>query len=163
MLRDSFATKSWRDKFKVWFSDARWRPDDVTKRFPVLRNDLSSFVKYDPKIDVLQKIYAFFQIFSLIIIPNFIVSGLDQQTYFQSLMLIINAVLFITFTLMYLEEKQSALWMKSIRSISFIILIFFGVIELSLPSVQISGIHALICLLYLAIALPLRIIKFQSA
>ena len=45
MLRDSFATKSWRDKFKVWFSGARWRPDDVSKRFPVQRNDLSSFVK----------------------------------------------------------------------------------------------------------------------
>ena len=146
----------------MWFSDARWRPDDVSKRFPVQRNDLSSFVKYDPKIDVLQKIYAFFQIFSLIIIPNFIVSDLDQQTYFQSLILFGNAVLFVTFTLMYLEGKQYALWMESIRSISFIILIFFGVIKLSLLSVQMSGIHALVCLLYLAIALPLRITKFQS-
>ena len=163
ILRDSFVTKRWGDKFKVWFSDARWRPDDVSERFPVQRNDLSSFVKYDPKLDVFQKIYAFFQIFSLIIIPNFIVSDLDQQTNFQSLILIGNAVLFITFTLMYLEGKQYALWMESIRSISFIALIFFDFSELSLLSLQISGIHALVCLLYLVIALPLRIVKFQSA
>ena len=64
---------------------------------------------------------------------------------------------------MYLEGKQYALWMESIRSISFIALIFFDFSELSLLSVQISGIHALVCLLYLAIALPLRIVKFQSA
>ena len=52
-------------------------------------------------------------------------------------------------------------WMESIRSISFIALIFFDFSELSLLSVQISGIHALVCLLYLVIALPLRIVKFQ--
>ena len=163
MLRDSFMTKSWKDKFRVWFSDSRWRPEDVSLKYPALRNDLSSFVKYDPKLDLLQKIYAFFQIFGLIIIPNFIVSGLDQQTYYQTVLLISNAVLFITFTLMYLEGKEYALWLEFFRSIFFGVLIFYGGMDLNLISVQASGTHALICLLYTMIVLPIRMIKFQSA
>ena len=78
MLRDSFMTKSWKDKFRVWFSDSRWRPEDVSLKYPALKM-IYHVRKIRSKVRSLAENLCFFQIFGLIIIPNFIVSGLDHK------------------------------------------------------------------------------------
>jgi sterol desaturase/sphingolipid hydroxylase (fatty acid hydroxylase superfamily) len=50
MLRDSFYTRNWKDKFAVFFSRTGWRPADVAERFPVAKiEDCHNFEKYEPK------------------------------------------------------------------------------------------------------------------
>mgnify|MGYP001421444279 CR=1 FL=1 len=49
MIFDSYHTEKLSDKIKVWFSPPNWRPEDVSKNFPIEKNDLSSFEKYDPQ------------------------------------------------------------------------------------------------------------------
>ena len=48
MAQDSYRTKNWRDKVKVWFSRTTWRPEDVEKKFPYRNIDQND--KFDPKI-----------------------------------------------------------------------------------------------------------------
>tara|TARA_Y100001970_G_C14190321_1_gene834969 strand:- start:623 stop:1924 length:1302 start_codon:yes stop_codon:yes gene_type:complete len=61
MFLDSYHTKKWKDKIRVWFSPPAWRPDDVKDKYPVEKNDLDNFEKYDPEITTTEKIFAFFQ------------------------------------------------------------------------------------------------------
>ena len=34
LAKDTWYTKSWKDKFRLWFMPTGWRPEDVAKRFP---------------------------------------------------------------------------------------------------------------------------------
>ena len=34
LAKDAWYTKSWKDKFRLWFMPTGWRPVDVAKRFP---------------------------------------------------------------------------------------------------------------------------------
>ncbi len=58
MIFDSYHTAKWSDKIKVWFSPPNWRPDDVSSLYPIQKNDLSSFEKYDPEISLREKIFT---------------------------------------------------------------------------------------------------------
>ena len=58
MIFDSYHTEKWSDKIKVWFSPPSWRPDDVSSSYPIQKNDLSSFEKYDPEIPLREKIFT---------------------------------------------------------------------------------------------------------
>jgi alkylglycerol monooxygenase len=58
MIFDSYHTAKWSDKIKVWFSPPSWRPDDVSSLYPIQKNDLSSFEKYDPEISLREKIFT---------------------------------------------------------------------------------------------------------
>ena len=49
IFKDTWRTKSWKDKFRVWISRPKWRPKDVSEKFPIQKNDLRDFKKYDPK------------------------------------------------------------------------------------------------------------------
>jgi hypothetical protein len=35
LLKDTFRTKKWKDKFKIWFMPTGWRPLDVTELYPI--------------------------------------------------------------------------------------------------------------------------------
>lgn len=62
MFLDSWRTRRWRDKLKVWVARTGWRPGDVEERFPRQKNDLSSFQRFDPKTSWGVNAYALFQL-----------------------------------------------------------------------------------------------------
>ena len=62
IFKDTWRTKSWKDKFKVWISRPKWRPKDVSEKFPIQKNDLREFKKYDPKVTLFAKIFGFGQL-----------------------------------------------------------------------------------------------------
>jgi len=47
LLRDSLATRSWRDKVRVWFKPPGWRPADVAQRWPITTVDATRGRKFD--------------------------------------------------------------------------------------------------------------------
>jgi len=48
LMKDAWRTKSWRDKLRIWFMPTGWRPEDVSKQYPVYKiEDVYHFSKYD--------------------------------------------------------------------------------------------------------------------
>jgi alkylglycerol monooxygenase len=48
LLRDSWHTRRWSDKLRVWFKPPGWRPADVAARFPVPAFDRARVQRYAP-------------------------------------------------------------------------------------------------------------------
>jgi len=75
MIRDAWRTEKWSDKVKVFFSRPKWRPEDVTQKYPIEKNDMSAFQKFDPKINLTSKLFGFWQLvfgstFSMLVFFN---------------------------------------------------------------------------------------------
>jgi alkylglycerol monooxygenase len=49
MIRDSWHTQHWSDKFRVLWSKTGWHPEDMAARFPEQKSDLGQFEKYNPQ------------------------------------------------------------------------------------------------------------------
>ncbi|MDO9134440.1 lysoplasmalogenase family protein [Hydrogenophaga sp.] len=48
LLKDSWHTRRWADKLRVWFKPPGWRPADVAARFPVPAFDIAQVQRYAP-------------------------------------------------------------------------------------------------------------------
>ena len=71
MARDSWHTRRWRDKLRVWIGRTGWRPEDVARQFPRDKNDLASFHKFDPKVSTAVCVYAFFQLVAVVALLDY--------------------------------------------------------------------------------------------
>jgi sterol desaturase/sphingolipid hydroxylase (fatty acid hydroxylase superfamily) len=48
LLTDAWRTRSWKDKFRVWWMPTGWRPSDVAERYPIQKiENVYDFYKYD--------------------------------------------------------------------------------------------------------------------
>ena len=47
---DSWRTRSWADKLRVWFEPPGWRPADVATKWPKPAFDINRMRRYDPRI-----------------------------------------------------------------------------------------------------------------
>lgn len=61
LMKDSYRTAKWRDKFKVWFGRTGWRPDDVVAKYPLARVDLANFSRFDTQLSISAKFYCIVQ------------------------------------------------------------------------------------------------------
>jgi len=48
LLHDSWHTRRWSDKLRVWLAPPGWRPDDVAARFPKAPFDIAKVERFDP-------------------------------------------------------------------------------------------------------------------
>ena len=48
---DAVHTRQWKDKIGIWFRRTGWRPEDVEKRYPKQRVNISTFEKFDPPLN----------------------------------------------------------------------------------------------------------------
>ena len=61
LIKDSWGTRNWGDKFKVWFGKTGWRPNDMILAHPLEKTNLNNFTPYDVPISGLKKSYCLFQ------------------------------------------------------------------------------------------------------
>ncbi|WP_339901511.1 sterol desaturase family protein [Paraglaciecola polaris] len=61
LIKDSWRTKSWSDKLRVWFGKTGWRPADMERDYPLGRVDLTRFKKFDIPLSTLRKVYGLLQ------------------------------------------------------------------------------------------------------
>lgn len=150
MIKDSWRTKKWSDKIKVWFSRPKWRPADVEEKYPVAKNDLSAFHKYDPKINLTSKVFGFGQLmfastYSMLVFFNF-----AELTYFDLLL----TGCFVTTTLVFasflFENNFYGYYLEFARSLLTIGLIFLGNLNYLQDVVLI---HSAVCLIFSGIVL----------
>ncbi|MDR7151934.1 sterol desaturase/sphingolipid hydroxylase (fatty acid hydroxylase superfamily)/uncharacterized membrane protein YhhN [Hydrogenophaga palleronii] len=58
LLKDSWHTRSWADKLRVWFKPPGWRPADVAARFPSPTFDLTQVQRYAPPMSRGVQVFA---------------------------------------------------------------------------------------------------------
>ncbi|MDH4040558.1 MAG: sterol desaturase family protein [Gammaproteobacteria bacterium] len=71
MFRDSWHTRRWRDKLRVWVARTGWRPADVAQRYPRDKPGLAQFRKFDPPVSRLVGAYAFAQLVAAVLLLDF--------------------------------------------------------------------------------------------
>ena len=65
LAKDAWYTKNWFDKIKLWFMPTGWRPEDVSKRFPIEKIDVNNQKKYALNYSFKHKIIALFKFICL--------------------------------------------------------------------------------------------------
>ena len=156
MIRDTFYTRSIKDKFKVWFSDTGWRPDDVAVKFPCITNNLDEFKKYDPLLSRDTRIYSLVQLFMMTLIALAVFFTLDSQSYFETVIFGILLVATATISSIILEKVKGSYYLELVRSVCVILLFSANFINTSLFISQAFLIHALLNILLISIVHPLK-------
>jgi len=156
MIRDSFYTSSYKDKIKVWFSDTRWRPEDVSLKFPTSTNDLSAFEKYNPQVNSTSKIFSTIQFVINSIISTVIIFTIDDQSYVQTALLAITLVVSTTLVNLVLENAKKCYQIELGWTIVVLTLIFFEVLNPNLLVTQIFFYQSMFNIFYIAIFMPLN-------
>jgi sterol desaturase/sphingolipid hydroxylase (fatty acid hydroxylase superfamily) len=63
LIKDAWRTKSWKEKFKLWFKPTGYRPADVAEKYPVYKiEDVYNFDKYAPKASPGLQVWSWIQI-----------------------------------------------------------------------------------------------------
>lgn len=111
LWQDCLRTHNWWHKLTLWFRRTGWRPPDVAERYPLAKNDdLSKFVKYDPPVTGLEKIYALVQhglstAVTLSLLLNVdVLSGLQQ-------LILIALILVCTWSTGAMLERRASAWL----------------------------------------------------
>jgi sterol desaturase/sphingolipid hydroxylase (fatty acid hydroxylase superfamily) len=60
LLKDASRTDNWFDKFTLWFRKTGYRPEDVAKKYPILKSNLAHN-KFDTPLNKSQQWYVFIQ------------------------------------------------------------------------------------------------------
>lgn len=63
LIKDAWRTKSWKDKFTLWFKPTGYRPPDVAEKYPVKKiEDVYNFEKYDTRTSPAFNAWAWIQL-----------------------------------------------------------------------------------------------------
>ena len=72
LIKDAWRTKSWKDKFRIWFKPTGWRPADVAEKYPVPKiNDPYHFKKYNPSVSQGIEIWAWVQMIVMLLLLTY--------------------------------------------------------------------------------------------
>ena len=67
MIKDTWRTNSWKEKFTLWFRHTGYRPADVEEKYPVYKiEDPYHFEKYDTKTSTALNIWSWVQLMMIL-------------------------------------------------------------------------------------------------
>ena len=141
MILDSYRTEKLGDKFYVWFSPPGWRPEDVKEKYPITKNDLNSFEKYDPQINKRQKMFGFFQFTMINALTVIMLFNIDKFSYSEMLSV---AALVITLAIsnsFMLDGKKYASKVEIFRLIGVLTFLYFGFFNSFMYLISVSYTH----------------------
>ena len=126
MVLDSYHTKKWKDKIRVWFSPPAWRPDDVKDKYPVDKNDLNNFEKYDPEITKTEKIFAFFQFTMINGLTILMLFNVDKFSYQEMAGVAILVSTLAISNALLLDGKRYANNIEVVRAWAVLVFVYLG-------------------------------------
>ena len=126
MILDSYHTKKWKDKIRVWFSPPAWRPDDVKDKYPVDKNDLNNFEKYDPEITKTEKIFAFFQFTMINGLTILMLFNVDKFSYQEMAGVAILVSTLAISNALLLDGKRYANNIEVVRACAVLVFVYLG-------------------------------------
>jgi sterol desaturase/sphingolipid hydroxylase (fatty acid hydroxylase superfamily) len=124
LTKDAWRTKSWKDKFRIWFMPTGWRPEDVTKKYPVFKiEDVYRFEKFNPASSPLLYAWSWIQLAILLLLISWLFGNL--ATIGSPAMFIYGAFVFVyvyAFTELMNRNKYAMAWelLKNVFGISII-------------------------------------------
>ena len=141
MAKDSYRTKNWRDKVRVWFSRTTWRPEDVEKKFPYRNIDQND--KFDPKISPNLMKFVWIQLIFIPFMTLVVFFTLKSQSFLETAIFGISLFLSSIIISLVLSNKVNTIIYESIRSVLVLSIIYSGIISIELLAAQVLAIHAL--------------------
>ena len=108
MAKDSYRTKNWRDKVKVWFSRTTWRPEDVEKKFPYRNIDQND--KFDPKISPNLMKFVWIQLIFIPFMTLVVFFTLKSQSFLETAIFGISLFLSSIIISLVLSNKVNTNW-----------------------------------------------------
>jgi sterol desaturase/sphingolipid hydroxylase (fatty acid hydroxylase superfamily) len=124
LIKDALHTRSWKDKLRIWFMPTGWRPEDVSKKYPVFKiEDVYHFEKYDPASSSVLYAWSWIQVTVLLLLISWLFGNL--ATIGSPAMFIYGAFVFVyvyAFTELMNRNKYAMAWefLKSIFGIGII-------------------------------------------
>ncbi|MAT94482.1 MAG: hypothetical protein CME59_18055 [Halioglobus sp.] len=106
MARDSWRTRRWRDKLRVWVARTGWRPDDVAQRYPREKTDLAHFTRFDPPVSRGVGLYAVFQLLAVVALLGWMEGA--TLAYWQGVALWVFLLATTVLTALWLEGRDGA-------------------------------------------------------
>lgn len=150
MARDSWHTRRWQDKLRVWVARTGWRPEDVAQRFPRAKADLAEFRKYDPAIPARVAWYAFFQLMAVVLVLNTL--QLSEAAYPVAVLVIAGLLATTVTTALWLDAAELA---QVLRWDALRLAVMAGLLAtgwlfgLVAPVMQVAAVYLLLNLLWL--------------
>jgi hypothetical protein len=126
IIKDSWRTKNWIDKIKVWFMPTGWRPDDVKEKYPVnYTEDPYTQIKYNPHVSKSVHIWSWFQyILSTLLLTHMLIY--ISKIGFPMLFLYGGFLFLMIYSFSSLMDKEKvAPWMEAIKSIFGLGIIYY--------------------------------------
>ena len=74
LSRDAWHTRKWKDKLRIWFMPTGWRPQDVSKTFPVISRESDKNKKYKPTYNFNWKVIAVVHFLAITVMLFFFLS-----------------------------------------------------------------------------------------
>ena len=125
---------------------------DVSEKFPIQKNDLREFKKYDPKVTLFAKIFGFGQlVFGSFYSQSFFFNVSSMATT-EIFLIGVNVTMILVFASLLFEGKAFGYRLEVVRAALVLFAIYFGQFEFMQLTVLI---HALICALlagYMAVS-----------
>ena len=73
MIKDAWRTKSWRDKFTLWFRHTGYRPADVEEKYPVYKiEDVYNFEKYETRTSTSLNTWSWVQLMMILFFVSYL-------------------------------------------------------------------------------------------
>jgi alkylglycerol monooxygenase len=73
LLKDAWRTKSWKDKFRLWFMPTGWRPADAAENYPVYKiEDVHNFEKYNVEVSKQLRVWCWLQLVFLLLFVSWL-------------------------------------------------------------------------------------------
>ena len=126
MIKDTWRTKRWRDKVALWFSTPKWRPADVSEKYPIVKNDLSQFKKFDTKTSLFAKIFGFTHLVFVSIYTQGVLFNSGTIAYIDLMLISFNIVTAMVFASFMYENRAFVYYLELLRSLSVLALISIG-------------------------------------
>ncbi|SOE22617.1 Fatty acid hydroxylase superfamily protein [Spirosomataceae bacterium TFI 002] len=128
LLQDSFRTKNWWDKFRLWFMPTGWRPSDVESKYPVAKiEDPYNFEKFYPKVSSAFTWWSWFQFFAIFGLLLYLFSSIAKHEI--EVLLVYGGYIYLCIYALTeaMDKNKNAIWIEIAKNaIGFGIFFYFG-------------------------------------
>ena len=130
MMQDSWRTKNWLDKAKLWFKPTGWRPADVAAKYPVeiIENPYDQ-VKYDTPASNMMLGFSYGQLLinNLLLLFFFgSLASIDESWGIAALLVYGLFIVFSVFSYSTLMDRSvHSSWLEMIKSVAGLAIIYF--------------------------------------
>ena len=124
--KDAWNTEKFIDKLRIWFMPTGWRPDDVTKKFPLKQiEDPYKQIKYNPATSKKLIVWSWIQYFITTSMMFHLFFIIDTQSalnnYLYAAFLIVNVFSFTS----ALDKKRYIMIIESVKFIFICLLLYY--------------------------------------